>query len=197
MNENNEMIRMIKMTLKARQPKAIENVDPNYRHASVLVPLFESDGEYQVLFTKRTQQVEEHKGQISFPGGGVEEEDQTLEETALREAFEEVGLKRGDVSILGQLDDTPTAASRFIIHPFVGLIPFPYPFNLNAVEVKRIINIPLDFFAEPSHHFFRRDGYVGPSYEYDGDVIWGATARIMEHFMKLLETKISLPLGEV
>ena len=154
MNENNEMIRMIKMTLKARQPKAIKNVDPNYRHASVLVPLFKSDGEYQVLFTKRTHQVEEHKGQISFPGGGVEDKDRTLEETALREAFEEVGLKRGDVSILGQLDDTPTAASRFIIHPFVGLIPFPYPFNLNAVEVKRIIKIPLDFFAEPSHHFF-------------------------------------------
>ena len=193
MKEQKDTIVTIKSILDARQPKAIKKIDPSYRHAAVLVPLFKSDGQYQVLFTKRTHQVEEHKGQISFPGGGVEERDRTLEETALRESFEEVGLQKEDVSILGQLDDTPTASSRFIIHPFVGFIPYPYPFALSAAEVKRIIQIPLDFFAEPSHQLYRRDGYMGPSFDYEGDVIWGATALIMEHLLDLLKGKISLP----
>ena len=193
MKEQNGLITKINSILEARKPKGIEKVDPSYRHAAVLVPLFKSDGQYQVLFTKRSNQVEEHKGQISFPGGGVEEGDRTLEETALRESFEEVGLQKEDVSILGQLDDTLTVASRFVIHPFVGLIPFPYPFALSAAEVKRIIQIPLDFFSEPSHHLFRREGYTGPSFDYEGDVIWGATALIMEHLLDLLKGKISLP----
>ena len=193
MKEQNGLITTIKSILDARQPRTVEEVDPIYRHAAVLVPLFKSDGHYQVLFTKRTHHVEEHKGQISFPGGGVEEGDRTLVDTALRESFEEVGLQKEDVSILGQLDDTLTVASRFIIHPFVGLIPYPYPFALSAVEVKRIIQIPLGFFVEPSHRPFEMEGYVGPSYDYRGDVIWGATALIMEHFLDLLKGIISLP----
>lgn len=163
-----------------------------YRQAAVLIPLFRDKAEYKILFTKRTNRVDEHKGQISFPGGSVDKGDASYKETALREAFEEVGILREDVRILGRTDDSLTVASNFIIHPFVGFIPYPYPFEINSREVKRLIEVPFTIFVED--HMSAKDGvveydgilYEGPVYNYRGDIIWGASARIIENFLEIL-----------
>ena len=176
----------------------IEDAESQYRQAAVLIPLFKHKDEYKILFTKRTNRVEDHKGQISYPGGSVDEEDDSFEETALREAYEEVGLLREDVKVLGRTDDSLTVASNFIIHPIVGFVPYPYPFKINSREVKRLIEVPFKVFAED--YLNHKDGvveyeggqYEGTVYSYRGDVIWGASARIMENFLDILGEKISL-----
>lgn len=176
----------------------IEDPASQYRQAAVLIPLFKDQGEYKILFTKRTNRVEEHKGQISFPGGSVDEEDDSFRETALREAFEEVGLLREDVKLLGSTDDSLTVASNFIIHPYVGFIPYPYPFRVNSREVKRLIEVPFKIFIEDQtaqkNGVYEYAGtlYEGPVYNYQGDVIWGASARIMENFLEILGKKMGL-----
>lgn len=170
-----------------------------YRHAAVLIPLFELDGECRVLLTKRTDTVEHHKGQISFPGGAVDESDCDHQETALRETHEEIGLEREEVLVLGRFDDTPTVSSNFMIHPYVGLIPYPYQFVLSPAEVERLVTVPLRIFhpdetaARRTHYEYRGRSVTSPIFTFDGEVIWGATARIMEMFMSLLADKIPLP----
>ena len=99
--------------------------------AAVILPLYQKDGEYHILFTKRTEHLEYHKGQVCFPGGGCDEQDKSLVDTALRETFEEIGVRPLDVEILGQLDNMGTVSSSFLITPFVGLIPYPYEFVVN------------------------------------------------------------------
>lgn len=193
---------IIKDILSARTPRAIEDNNSSYNHythAAVLMPLYRDNGEYKLLFTKRTNRVEHHKGQISFPGGAFDKEDRSFLETALREANEEIGLSKEDVEILGQLDDTLTIASRFIIHPFVGFIPYPYHFSLNSNEVERVIEVPLKLFFDHesvdkrAHFEFEGVLYQTPVYEYNGDIIWGATARIMENFVDIIGEKLDLP----
>ena len=94
--------------------------------AAVLVPLFSVEGKRHVLLTKRSQAVEHHKGEISFPGGKLDPDDADLLSCALRETDEEVGIKPSDVRIIGELDDFYTVATRYVVAPFVGVIPYPY-----------------------------------------------------------------------
>ena len=194
-----DLYEIIREVLSSRSPKRIPDDKSSYIHAAVLFPIFSANGEYRVLFTQRTHTVENHKGQISFPGGGVEEEDGSLEETALREAHEEIGLLNKDVEILGQLDDTSTVVSNFVVHPFVGLIPYPYDFKINPIEVKRIIEVPFRIFLSDDPKYKRDSAefegvtYPTPAYLYRGDLIWGATARIIEGFMGILKRELDLP----
>ena len=194
-----DLYEIIREVLSSRSPERIPDEKSSYIHAAVLFPIFSANGEYRVLFTQRTHKVENHKGQISFPGGGVEEEDGSLEETALREAHEEIGLLNKDVEILGQLDDTSTVVSNFVVHPFVGLIPYPYDFNINPIEVKRIIEVPFRIFLSGDPKYMRDSAefegvtYPTPAYLYKGDLIWGATARIIEGFMGILKPELDLP----
>src|SRR5512135_1974120 len=102
----NYFVDQIRDILNQRKRKVIEH--PSFPHAAVLVPLFEKQGHCHLLFTKRTEQVKHHKGEISFPGGVFDEGDVDLRKTALREAFEEIGLNEDDVQILGTLDDIVT-----------------------------------------------------------------------------------------
>ena len=192
MEKEKDLPAVIRDVLNTRTPRVIEDRQSLYRHAAVLIPLFKAHDEYRVLFTKRTNRVEEHKGQISFPGGAVDDGDVSLQETALREAYEEIGLRKEDVVVLGQTDDTLTLASNFVIHPFVGLIPHPYGFRINGEEVKRLIEVPLRvFLVENSADRMDDVQYGGNTYHslvfpYDGEVIWGATARSMENFVEIL-----------
>ena len=190
----------IKAILEARTPERVRNEEFHHIRAAVLIPLFNDNGEHKILFTKRTDTVETHKGQISFPGGSVEEGDSTLLDTALREAHEEIGLLQKDVEILGQIDDATTVTSNFIVHPFVGLIPYPYNFRINSVEVERLIQVPFNIFLSDDPKYKRNSArfegitYPTPAYLYHGDLIWGATARILENFMGILRGKLDLPL---
>jgi 8-oxo-dGTP pyrophosphatase MutT (NUDIX family) len=195
----NDLQETIRKTLNGRTWKSIENAGPSYVHASVLIPLFKERGIHQVLFTERTSRVEHHKGQISFPGGVVDAGDATHLETALREADEEIGLKREDVEILGRIDDAMTLASSFVVHPFVGLIRYPYPFALSRAEVKQLIKVPLTVFHPKNTRHQRNEAeyegviYRSIAYEYNGAVIWGATARMMQNLMDILSQLLPLP----
>ena len=132
-----------------------------------------------------------HKGQISFPGGTFEEEDERLLETALRESDEEIGLAPGDVDVLGALDDTVTVTSGYVISPFVALVPWPYRFTANQEEVAEIFEVPIPALLDDGcqHQGTEiRDGETVPAYtyHYQGRVIWGATAGILHQFLGIL-----------
>jgi 8-oxo-dGTP pyrophosphatase MutT (NUDIX family) len=172
----------------------------NLKSSAVLIPLFYNEGQCHILLAKRSEEVDFHKGQVCFPGGGPEPRDSNLLQTALREAEEEIGLKAGDVEILGELDDNPTYTSGYVISPFVAFIPYPYPFKLNHKEVEEIFSVPL--LALMNEAIFRQDYYTMPdrswpgyAYEYEGHIIWGATARILRQFTELLrcETESEVP----
>ena len=200
--DKKHFIELIRDKLGSRSIDRINDGELSFKHAGVLIPLLVENGELKILFTKRTDVVEHHKGQISFPGGSVDEEDASIEETALREAHEEIGLRREDVEILGRTDDTLTLVSSFIIYPFVGLIPYPYDFIINTAEVERLIIAPLEAFGQGKSgtrgYGFEFEGgvYDTPTYPYDGEVIWGATARIIENFMDIIGRKLLLLEGK-
>jgi 8-oxo-dGTP pyrophosphatase MutT (NUDIX family) len=163
---------------------------PDLTAAAVLVPLFEKGGTPHILLTKRTDRVEQHKGQISFPGGAFDYRDMDCLTTALRETEEEIGLEMDSVEIWGELDDTITV-TRFRICPYVGLIPYPYPFRLSSFEVERLIELPLDLLLEPARLQegpFNWQGMTFMNYfiDYQGDTIWGATARILKNFVEVV-----------
>jgi len=187
----------IKALLRSREPKRIPVTDMLYKESSVLVPLFLNQDQVWLLFTKRANTVEHHKGEISFPGGRVDVHDSTWEHTAVRETFEEIGVKEEHIEILGQLDDMTTLTTQFIIHPFVGIIPYPYSFQVNAREVEQVIEIPLRFFfdrSQPEAHSieYQGDCLEVPAFIYGDAVIWGATERILEHFVNLIGPRIGL-----
>lgn len=162
--------------------------------AGVLVPLYEKDGEYYIIFTLRTETVEYHKGQISFPGGAYHPDDENLLDTALRESYEEIGVCPTDVKVVGELDDLITR-TNFRVTPFVGFVPYPYNFRANEAEVSEIIHVPLSWLRDKRHS---RQGVYGSGvrgyyYDYQGYTIWGLTARILKPFLDLIEAE--LPLG--
>ena len=198
MEKRVNLLELIEEILSVRTPKRISDEKCRYRHAGVLVPIFEDHGMCRFLFTKRTTKVEHHKGQISFPGGSVDKEDNSVRETVLREAREEIGLDKKDVKIIGRIDDTLTLVSNFVVHPFVGIIPYPYDFTVNTDEVEELILVPVEVFHPRNRQNkgasfeFEGETYQTPTYEYKGAVIWGATARIMEQFMNTIAPKLPL-----
>ena len=140
---------------------------------------------WHILYTRRTDDLNSHKGQVSFPGGTIEDNDNDARTAALREACEEIGILPEDVTILGELDSLLTV-TQFQIIPFVGQIPWPYPLELNQVEVAKVFGVPIDWLADPENleTQYRQPIVSGneiPVYyfrPYEGEVIWGATARI-------------------
>ena len=181
------MLEKIRKNLSAetQQTSAPTDLTP----AAVLLPLLVKDDELHILFTKRTQTVKAHKGQISFPGGVRDPDDESLLITALREAQEEIGLRSKDVEILGVLDPITTVTTGFLIYTFVGLIPYPYPFQLDAREVAEILVVPFNFLADDAH--WSRRSYKAHNQPfrayfvtYGNYRIWGATARILKIFFE-------------
>ncbi|MFC2032160.1 NUDIX hydrolase [Chloroflexota bacterium] len=173
------------------QGKKQRIVDTSLRRAAVLLPIYYNEGQYCILFTKRTEMVKVHKGQISFPGGAYEEEDGTLLVTALRECSEEIGLMPDDAEILGELDDEISWTSNYIISPFVASIPWPYKFRADRFEVEEIFGVPISVLLEEGslgQEMNMTNGKEFPSYYYcyEGRKIWGATARILKKFLDIL-----------
>lgn len=167
--------------------------DVRWRKAAVLVPLLLREGEWNLLYIRRTHTVETHRGQVAFPGGAMDESDSTLEETALRETHEEIGLPADSVKILGRLPDFYTI-SDFLVTPVVGVIPWPFSMRLSAAEVDRAFTIPMRWMADRSHFeerpIVRFSGVMDKVVyyqEYDGEVVWGATGMITRNFLQTLE----------
>ncbi|MFQ5657139.1 MAG: NUDIX hydrolase [Candidatus Methylomirabilales bacterium] len=185
MIEKEEIRRII--TSRQRQSLPAEGK----QRAAVLVPLYETGEGYQILLVKRTEHLKTHQGQIAFPGGTWEPEDLDPTATALREAHEEIGIHPQDVDVHGELDDTSTATSNFLITPVVGVIPFPYPFQIDPGEVAELLSLPLHILRDPNAFgeeiWEGERGTVRVLVRREGPhVIWGATARILRHFGQIL-----------
>lgn len=157
--------------------------------ASVLVPLFLKHGAVHVLYGVRTQDVERHKGEVSFPGGLRDGSDYDLRATALREAWEEVGIREDDVRVLGRLDDI-WLHTGFVVSSFVGVVPYPYQFTPNPREVAEVLEVPLAHLLSPANQrqeVVRVDGRPVKmySYAYGRYLIYGATAWITGQLLEL------------
>ena len=177
------------MNLDPVASHAARSVDGDLKRAAVFVPIVERpDGPY-ILFTKRSEHLEDHPGQMSFPGGGYEPEDADLEATARREAEEEIGLGRTEADIVGRLDDIETI-THYAVRPFVAHIP-DREYVPSDAEVAEIAILPLAGLIDDDNyeseqrdhptygrirlHFFHVDGYT----------VWGATANIFVQFLEL------------
>lgn len=181
-------IETVGRTLSGRRKKSID--DQPLMPAAVLVLMLPKDGECSILFTKRAEGVEHHKGEISFPGGSKEPEDHDFLETALRETSEEMGIRCEDVKILGELDDVETR-SRFGVRVFVGAIPYPYPFKPSPREIAEVLEVPIRVLADTANWREEVRWVDGQSnkaycYAYGEHLIYGATARIVAQFLEII-----------
>jgi 8-oxo-dGTP pyrophosphatase MutT (NUDIX family) len=180
----------IKKSLDKHTRKEVALSDfPGFRRAGVLILLFPSQDGLSVLLTVRTDEVESHKGQVSLPGGMMDKKDKDIVETALRESTEEIGLEAGSVEILGLLDDT-VVPSLFIITPVVGYVQSKPVVKPSEVEVAEIFDAPLNLFTDEK--CVRREDRVIKGqrfpvwfYNYEGKVIWGATAAILRNLARV------------
>ncbi len=165
------------------------------REAAVLVLVYHLAGRETVLLTRRTDTVDTHKGQISFPGGGRHGVDEDLSVTALRETYEEVGVNPADIELIGRLDEIITISS-FRVAPFVGVLKrAPYDFVPSPHEVAEVLEVPVRHLLDPANKVMEpRVNWSGgpahsPAYWYEGHRIWGATARMLEGFLHMLHPR--------
>ncbi len=172
----------------------LQNVPDNGRCAAVLVPLVRMDGQWHLLMIRRSDHVADHKGQVAFPGGACETADENLEATALRETFEEISIAPENIRILGRLRDLVTV-SGFCVAPIVGVVSWPSELVLSSDEVSRAFTIPLQWLADPGNREIRILNRLGRNVEviyyqsYDGEILWGATARMVKNLLDVLEKK--------
>jgi 8-oxo-dGTP pyrophosphatase MutT (NUDIX family) len=183
-----DLARLTRQRLPARQRRVV--AQGSLIQAAVLLPLLDR-GEAHIVFVKRSDRVGTHKGQISFPGGTVDPGDASVEAAALRECEEEIGLPPAAVEVLGALDDTETFATRFVITPFVGLIREPVALEPDGHEIDKVIEVPVAALLEVGSfrvEEWERDGVRRPVYffDYEGETIWGATARILKEYLDLV-----------
>jgi 8-oxo-dGTP pyrophosphatase MutT (NUDIX family) len=153
------------------------------RPAAVLAPVIRRDGGLTMLFTRRSDEMRSHRGQISFPGGRREQDDPSFASAALREAHEEVGLAPESVEILGYLDDYPTI-TRYLVTPVVGIVEHAPEFTPQAREVAEVFEVPLEFVLDAERYerkAFSRGGVNVPFFELNFGAyrIWGATAGML------------------
>jgi 8-oxo-dGTP pyrophosphatase MutT (NUDIX family) len=158
--------------------------------AAVLVPLYLDDGDLHAVFTKRRDDLRKHAGEISFPGGRPDDEHEDLRTTALREAEEEIGLPREDVEIVGALPPTGTFVTNYRIHPYVGMIEPGKEWEIEPREVDHVLELSLpDLIRGFEMQRLLKKGLPikTPTYTVDGNLVWGATARILHHLLERLD----------
>ena len=162
--------------------------------AAVLCPLINTTSGWHLLLIKRTNTVADHKGQVAFPGGACEPIDESLEDTALRETMEEIGVAPKDVRILGKLRGIVTVSS-YSITPIVGTFSWPYSLTPSTKEVSRIFTIPLEWLIDPENQEIRMLNRLGVEIPviyfkpFDGEILWGATARMVNNLLDVLELR--------
>jgi 8-oxo-dGTP pyrophosphatase MutT (NUDIX family) len=172
------------------EARAQEHPEPpvEQRRAAVLLPLFVRDGALRIVLTRRTETVEHHRGQISFPGGAEEEADESAFATAVRETEEELGIPAGDIRLLGALSPLATV-SDFFVEPFVGAIPYPHVLRPAEAEIAEVIDAPIAALMDPKILERRLlPGREAPTlfFHYGQHVIWGATARMLKELLDAL-----------
>ena len=166
--------------------------DRRMHPAAVLLPLIQLDGLWHLIYTLRSVRLEDHSGQVSFPGGSWEPGDGSLIETALRESQEEIGLNPGSVHVLGCMAQV-AMITRFVVTPVVGIVDWPTLLTVNPDEVDRVFSIPLDWLADPENQEYRVHTHGGKDFnvlyfkQYDGETVWGATAGMTLDFLRMLK----------
>lgn len=163
--------------------------------SAVLVPIYLVGEAPHVVLTRRRAELRRHAGEICFPGGRRDEADPTLADTALREAEEEIGLDRADVSLAGRLTPTSTWMTKYEIHPFVGTIEAERAWTLSAEEVDAVLELPLyELCGARRKTQLTRRGFTfeTDAYELSGHLIWGATARILDDLIARLTPILDL-----
>ena len=171
----------------------LKRLTGSLRPAGVLVPIMDRAGELSVLFTQRSADLTHHPGQISFPGGSMEEHDADVQATALRETHEEIGITPQQVSVIGYLGPTPTITG-YAVTPTIGIVDPSSELIIDAMEVEYAFEVPLEFLLDEGsvQHTQREfDGHKVPmvEYQYEGQRIWGVTAHILQVFRKILIKK--------
>lgn len=177
----------LKALLAARP--AIEIDAPQYRRAAVLVPLIRTHDHWSILFTRRSENLAAHSGQIAFPGGAVEAGER-LEDAAIREAQEEVGIQPQDVELIGRLDDVVTN-SGFLVAPFAGVVHEPIEYVMQESEVVEVFEVPVDALLDPAkpevrYVPFRNRRYPAYYYVHGPYEIWGLTGRMLKAFLDVV-----------
>jgi len=172
----------------ARRP-AIEIDAPQHRRAAVLLPLIRGESGWSILFTRRAENLAAHSGQIAFPGGAVEATE-TLEQAAMREAEEEVGIPPHHVELIGRLDDVITN-SGFLVAPFAGVIHEPIRYVMQEAEVVEVFEVPIEALLDVSNPEvryvpFRNRRYPAYFYHHGPHEIWGLTGRMLKAFLDLV-----------
>jgi 8-oxo-dGTP pyrophosphatase MutT (NUDIX family) len=182
------------MRIPAENPFPPELLAGPFRAAAVLIPFLRTQEGWSLVYIRRTTKAEDrHSGQVAFPGGSADPQDQSPVDTALREAHEEIGVLQKDVQILGRLHDFVTITG-YQVAPVVGLIPYPYSFQAQAEEVSRVFTIPLPWLADQRNRRSELRHLPSP-YEplpviyfqpYDGELLWGASARFTVRLLEIL-----------
>jgi 8-oxo-dGTP pyrophosphatase MutT (NUDIX family) len=181
-------VKKIGAVLKKYQPQRVEM--QGVYAAAVMILIVNRKQIPHIIFTKRTDTVETHKGQISFPGGVQEPQDRNLLETGTRETFEEIGIQADLIENLGQLDDFYTVTD-YVVSPFVGYLNSDFEYRLNTHEVAHILEVPLPRFLTADDFEVRKWDHQGTTYDvffyhYQDQVIWGATAYILNRFIDIV-----------
>ena len=192
----------LRRALAGRPSSRLDTValEPLYRdspgalaEAAVLVPVFLRDGAPQVLMTRRRDDLRLHPGQISFPGGRIEPHDPDARAAALREAQEEIGIAPGDVELLGRLSEALVVLSGFRLTPWVGVVPYPYPYVVQPDEVAGLIELSVsDLLAPGAHRTGKREAFGMVHevhyFEVGGHVVWGASALVLHELLTTWRT---------
>lgn len=166
------------------------------RKAAVLVPFVCVKNEWGLLFTRRADTLKNHRGQVSFPGGGEECNDQSIIETALRETNEEIGLEKQDIQLIGLMPDFVTI-SDYVVTPVVGMVNWPVPLRISGEEVDRVFTIPFSFLKNKNNWeeriYTHPSGWYGSVIFYnlfDGELLWGISAKITLELLRIIEPAI-------
>lgn len=165
----------------------------NSTAAAVLILLVKVDDEWNIVFTRRTNGVRTHQGEVSFPGGSYEQGDKDLTSTALRETFEEIGVEPDCVKILGGLNPTKTI-SGYCVFPFIGILKSPPVFTMNHEEVERTFLVPVRWLMNDDN-IYEKDHILNGQIvkkvihfkDFDGEHLWGLTARMTKELVDLIK----------
>jgi 8-oxo-dGTP pyrophosphatase MutT (NUDIX family) len=182
-----------KMASQFRLPIDMEQFDlSKARKGAVLILLYPHGDKINTVLTLRPSYDGVHSGQVSFPGGKLDPEDESLAAAALREAEEEVGLNRNEVTLIGNLTDLYIPPSNFLVSPFVGIMDKKPVLTKNEREVEKIIEVPITYFLDESikgkKMITPREfvSFEAPYYDVEGHTVWGATAMMLSEMMEVI-----------